>query len=441
MNEVKELMGLAEHNVKVLEISEETINKEKVRVITIIGKTVRVKCPICLKYTSSVHDKLKPMQIKYLKMAEQKTIIKLIKRRFICHNCKKKITEELDINKYKSNISNQLEIKVRKDLLNYNLSITYIAQENNISDVEVRNILLDAMANYPDNVKILPEVISIDEFAAHTSYGKYALIINDPIKKRTIDILPNRRKNYLISYFTKVENRNNVKYVIGDMYETYLIVTKVMFKNAKYVVDRFHYIRYIMDALDDIRIRIQKKYGYNTIEYRILKNKKNISLLRNRATDINWYVYVKRYEKGRTIYKMPKMILKEMLEISDELDRGYDLKELFLDIVNNSTYENAQTDILVWIDLCKNSNIPEMIEASKTIENWLEYIVNSFIDKRYSNGYTEGLNNKIKVIKRNAFGYKNFDFFRLRLLYILDGKLSGKSNKNRKKQKSKKREK
>lgn len=432
MNEVKELMGLAEHNVKVLEISDEIINKENVRVITIIGKTTRVKCPICLKYTSSVHDKLKPMQIKYLKMAEQKTIIKLIKRRFICHNCKKKITEELNINKHKSNISNQLEIKVRKDLLNYNLSIIYIAQENNISDVEVRNILLDTMANYPDNVKTLPEVISIDEFAAHTSYGKYALIINDPIKKRTIDILPNRRKNYLISYFTKVENRNNVKYVIGDMYETYLIVTKVMFKNAKYVVDRFHYIRYIMDALDDIRIRIQKKYGYNTKEYRILKNKKNISLLRNRAIDIDWYVYVKRNEKGRTIYKMPKMILKEMLEISDELDRGYDLKELFLDIVNNSTYENAQTDILVWIDLCKNSNIPEMIEASKTIENWLEYIVNSFIDKRYSNGYTEGLNNKIKVIKRNAFGYKNFDFFRLRLLYILNGKLSGKSNKNKK---------
>ena len=138
---------------------------------------------------------------------------------------------------------------------------------------------------------------------------------------------------------------------------------------------------------------------------------------------------------------MPKMILKEMLEISDELDRGYDLKELFLDIVNNSIYENAQTDISVWIDLCKNSNILEMIEASKTIENWLEYIVNSFIDRRYSNGYTEGLNNKIKVIKRNAFGYKNFDFFRLRLLYILDGKLSGKSNKNMKKKKSKKREK
>lgn len=183
MNEVKELMGLTEHNVKILKVSEEIINEERVKVITIIGKTRKVKCPICLNYTSSIHDKLKPMNIKYLKMAEQRTIIKLIKRRFICHNCKKKITEELNINKYKSNISNKLEIKVRRDLLNYNLSITYIAQENNISDVEVRNILLDAMSGYPDNVKTLPNVISIDEFAAHTSYGKYALIINDPIKK------------------------------------------------------------------------------------------------------------------------------------------------------------------------------------------------------------------------------------------------------------------
>lgn len=430
MNEVKELLGLKECKIKIIKVSEQLVNKEKIKVITIIGTVKKVKCPICKKYTSNVHDKLRPMRIKYLKMAEQKTEIQLIKRRFICHRCKKKITENLNINKYKSNISNKLELKIRKDLLNYNLPITYIAKENNVSDVEIRNILLDAMSDYPSNVKTLPKVISIDEFAAHTSYGKYALIINDPIKKRTLDILPSRKKNYLMSYFTKVENRGNVKYVIGDMYETYLIVTKVMFKNAKYIADRFHYIRYIMDALDDIRIRLQDKYGYNSKEYKLLKNKKNVGLLRKRYIDINWYVYVKRYEKGRYVYKLPKIILNEILAIDDELNRGYDLKELFLDIVNNSTYETAEKDLLIWIDLCRESKIPEFIEASKTIENWLEYIVNSFIDKRFNNGYTEGLNNKIKVIKRNAYGYKNFDFFRLRLLYILNGKLSGRSKKN-----------
>lgn len=67
MNEVKELMGLVDCKIKVLEVSEEIIDNKKVKVVTMIGKVSRVKCPIYLKYTSSIHDKLKPMKIKYLK--------------------------------------------------------------------------------------------------------------------------------------------------------------------------------------------------------------------------------------------------------------------------------------------------------------------------------------------------------------------------------------
>ena len=71
------------------------------------------------------------------------------------------------------------------------------------------------------------------------------------------------KKEDLIQYFTYVENRSSVQFVVSDMYEPYLLVTQIMFPKAKYVVDRFHYIRYIMDALDKIRIRLQKEYGYN----------------------------------------------------------------------------------------------------------------------------------------------------------------------------------
>ena len=326
-----------------------------------------------------------------------------------------------------------LEIKIRKDLLKSCYSIKDIAVINNVSPDKVRNVLLDAMNDYPEYVKTLPDIISFDEFKADTNEGKYAFIMNDPIRKRTLDILPSRKKDYLISYFTKVENRKNVKYVISDMYEPYLIVTKVMFKNAKYVVDRFHYTEYVMDALDDIRIRLQKNFGYNSKEYRILKNKKNVSLLRKYYNDINWYVYTKRYEHGRQVDKLPIDILNELLNINDELERGYQLKELFLDIIHHDlTPEEAKVELENWIELCIESNINEFIEASKTINNWLEYICNSFIDKRFSNGYTEGLNNKIKVIKRTAYGFRNFKFFRLRLMYILNKNISGKFKKNKK---------
>ena len=77
------------------------------------------------------------------------------------------------------------------------------------------------------------------------------------------------------------------------MYEPYLLVTRIMFPKAKYVVDRSHYITYVMDALDNIRIRVQDEYGYNSKEYRILKNKKNVSLIRKSAKEIQWFVYQK----------------------------------------------------------------------------------------------------------------------------------------------------
>lgn len=80
-------------------------------------------------------------------------------------------------------ISNKLEQKDLMDLLNYNLSIKYIADINNISSYTVRNILLIAMSEYLEHIKNLPRLISFDEFKADTSEGKYAFIINDPIEK------------------------------------------------------------------------------------------------------------------------------------------------------------------------------------------------------------------------------------------------------------------
>jgi len=308
------------------------------------------------------------------------------------------------------------------DLLNYNLSIKYIAETNGITPGCVRNILLTAMIEYPDHVRNLPKVISLDEFKADTNEGKYAFIISDTIHRKALDILPERKKEYLIQYFTHCNNRHSVEYVISDMYEPYLLIKQIMFPHAKYVVDKFHYTRYIMDALDKIRIRLQKEYGYNSKEYRMLKNKKNVTLLRKYSNDIDWWTYTKKYKNKYIVEILKYDLREELLGINEELHQGYVLKELFLDLLYYSDYEHAEEEIKEWIDICKNCGLLEFEEAAKTINNWLPYIVNSFIDKRFSNGFTEGLNNKIKVIKRVGFEYGNFEFFSLRIMYILNGK-------------------
>ena len=427
MRDLEEILKL--ENYKIIKIEERSENNKMIKVIYVESKNKKDKCPICNEYTSSIHDRLKPIEVKYLKVIEQDTKINIVKKRFVCHGCNKKFTEKLDLNENGKSISNKLEQKVLKDLLNYNLSIKYIASINNISPGSVRNILLNAMNEYPSHVKNLPRVISFDEFKADTNEGKYAFILNDPIHKKTLEVLPGRKKEYLINYFTKCNNRHSVEFVISDMYEPYLLVTQIMFPKAKYVVDRFHYTKYIMEALDKVRIRLQKEYGYNSKEYRMLKNKKNVTLLRKHSNDIDWWVYTKRYKNGHMVDILKYDLREQILNINEELHQAYVLKELFLDLLSYSDYEHAEQEIKDWIDVCKNCRLEEFEEASKTIKNWLPYIVNSFIDKRFSNGFTEGLNNKIKVIKRVAFGYKNFSFFRLRLMYILNGKISGMTKK------------
>ncbi len=137
------------------------------------------------------------------------------------------------------------------------------------------------MKNYPNNVEYLPEVISFDETSTKTSEGLYSFILNDPIHKITLDILKNRKKEYLINYFSKVKNRYSVKVVICDLYEPYYQVVKICFPKAIFIADPFHYTRYIEEGLDAVRIRLLHEWENNkqSYEYKMLKNRVNKKLL------------------------------------------------------------------------------------------------------------------------------------------------------------------
>lgn len=129
-------------------------------------------------------------------------------------------------------------------------------------------------------------------------------------------------------------------------------------------------------------------------------------------------VFTKKYKNGHVVDILPIDILDDILKISNDLMEGYYLKEEFLDIIHHSNQMDVEIQINKWISKCIEKNIVEFIETAKTISRWKEYILNSFIDERYSNGYMEGTNNKIKVIKRIVFGYKSFELFRGRI-YIM----------------------
>ena len=251
------------------------------------------------------------------------------------------------------------------------------------------------------------------------------------------NILPNRFKKDLLSYFRKIDikERRKVKYVIMDAWTTYRDVAKAVFPNAIIIADRFHYIRQIYWAFNAIRIKVQDQlYKTNRRIYNIMKKNWKALIAYSKNLNGKQPFYSRQYKRYVTVFD----IIDDCLQASDELAHAYALKEQFYDIVHTSTYETIETDLTNYSQTLVDSGLPEYNGAITAFTNWKQEIINSFIINEhvdrddnenyyYTNGYIEGLNNFIKVIKRVAFGYRNFDNFKTRILYIHNNK-----NKNRK---------
>ena len=99
--------------------------------------------------------------------------------------------------------------------------------------------------------------------------------------------------------------------------------------------------------------------------------------------------------------------------------QAYALKEAFYDFMDAPDRLTAERRLEAWIDACDRLRLPEFKPCRRMLVNWKPYILNAF-DVRLSNGFTEGCNNAIKVLKRVAFGFRRFDPFRARILLSLN---------------------
>ena len=171
------------------------------------------------------------------------------------------------------------------------------------------------------------------------------------------------------------------------------------FPKAKIVIDRFNVVRYITWALENIRKRIQKELHPTKRKY----FKRSRRLLLSHKEKLN---------------EENLQALEIILIHSSDLAIAYHLKELFYKFMASKNREESSINLRFFILSTESSNLPEFNASLTILRNWSKYILNSF-ECPYSNGYTEGTNNAIKVIKRNAFGYRNFDNFRNRTFLSL----------------------
>lgn len=338
--------------------------------------------------------------------------------RFKCCECGKMFNDSLPLLNAKESISIALKLNILEDLRE-DTSFTSIANRRNVSIQTV----IDIFESYIDYDRLpFGYVLCMDEFKnlKHTK-GKYAFVMYDPNAHKINDILEDRIQNTIDSYLYSVDwhEKDKVKYVITDMNESYRTIIHKHFSHATHIIDTFHFVRYVEDAFNDVRIRIQGLYKTTDKEYKILKNNWKILSVYSFGIETN-----NRYNPMRKCETPLETLIDDAINLHDDLIDAYKLTQDFLKGIREIKYEHAEDWINNWINELKDSRNKEFKNLVGMFINWKKEIINSLIrfgEKKLHNGYIEGINNKIKVIKRISYGYTNFTHFRNRIMYIVNG--------------------
>ena len=351
------------------------------------------KCPSCNSETSKVHD-YRVQQVKDIPMFGYNTILKVHKRRHVCKACGKKFYESLPFLPKYQRTTNRLWMYILKEL-EETRSMKSIALSVNLSGPSIARVI--DKVSY--GLSSLPNTISIDEFKGNAG-RKFQCILTNPRKQEVLDILPERTIEGLSAYFSTFKDRNNVKYVVMDMSNLFRSMAKNCFPKAQIIADKYHVYRQVQWAFEDVRKQEQKKFATSRRRYfkrsrtLLLKGQENLS--------------EEEFEQ-----------VSQMLSVSKALAQAYYLLHEFRNIMKSKTKEEAKSKLSAWYMHVGVTELNRFKKCVNTFVDWNEEILNAF-ETGLTNGYTEGCNNRIKVLKRNAYGVRNFDRFRKRILHVMN---------------------
>ena len=355
--------------------------------------------------------------IKLPEVSGYKTILRLHKQRYLCKHCNKAFTLSSTVTNYGCYISNNIKHKIALDLTKKR-SEKDIANDNDVSPNTVERI----MDSYYETQKLykhyLPDILSFDEFkSVKTADGAMSFHMCDGITGQTIDIVEDRRLNNLIKYFYYYDYkaRSRVKFIIIDMYSPYVSLIKKMFPNAQIIIDKFHLTQLISRSLNKTRIMVMKKHKKDHKKFKrywrlILKYREDLD-------NSKWKKFT-CFEHLMTSTD----VVDYLINLDEELKQTYLIYQDLLHSFKTNNYDLLRDTLNNY-----NHNISSYMKTSiKTLLEFLPYIKNTFINK-YHNGFIEGNNNFIKVIKRIAFGFRSFRRFKARIM-ICKGLLKIKKN-------------
>lgn len=366
--------------------------------------TLMTLCPQCCHPTDAFHDE-RVDDVWHLPLGTKGVRLWVTKRRFWCLHptCEQtqpftETFESLDLGQHRTHALERHIYRLAQRMTYTDVVKELAAYHIPISDNTVRRIC-ERLAQAEVAVQPSPAtpVIGIDEFSIRKRHS-YATIITDPKHRRVIETFEKRDKETVGRHLAQLPHKEAIEAVVIDMNGSFRSAVQEALPGRALVADKFHVVARVIRALDEVRKRVQraKPKGEKGTVFRLRY----------------------RLRRGREKLKPEeRQALDAFLEQEPELHTAYHLKESFRDWYTLEDRAEAERELEAWCDEALASGLPEMVEVVETLRNWWEEILNYFT-WRYTNGFTEGKNNRIKVLKRRAYGYRDFEHFRLRILTL-----------------------
>ncbi|MDS8565698.1 ISL3 family transposase [Streptococcus pneumoniae] len=406
---ITKLLDIKDPNIQILDIINKDTHKEIIAKLNYEASS----CPECGSQMKK-YDFQKPSKIPYLETTGMPTRILLRKRRFKCYHCSKMMVAETSIVKKNHQIPRIINQKIAQKLIE-KISMTDIAHQLAISTSTVIRKLNDF--HFECNFRNLPEIMSWDvetvrEVTVSIGRWKMSFIAQDFKKLNIIAVLEGRTQAIIRNHFLRYDRaiRCQVKIITMDMFSPYYALAKQIFPCAKIVLDRFHIVQHLSRAMSRVRVQIMKQFERKSHEYKAIKRYwKLIQQDSRKLSDKRFY---------RPTFRMHltnKEILDKLLSYSEDLKHHYHLYQLLL-----FHFQNKEPEKFFGLieDNLKQVH-PLFQTVFKTFLKDKEKIVNA-LQLHYSNAKLEATNNLIKLIKRNAFGFRNFENFKKRIFIALN---------------------
>jgi transposase len=343
-----------------------------------------IVCPRCQTCCSRVQES-RSRCIRDLPILERPVVLRLHLRRFACSECHHRPWETSETFGARVKWTGRLYQQVRAEFLG-GCPGRELARRYGLAERTVfRWVFERSRGGRP---RQLGRAIGIDDYARRKGH-RYNTSIIDLDKGRPIATLKGRRAEEVMAWFRSRPQAEleRVEVVVLDMSKTYASAIRELFGETVQVIDRFHVVKLAVDALDEVLRSVQKQLD--------LEEAKELKKLRRRwlksANQLNVDELIARYEWRR---RFPQ--LREMIDWVQDLRMWFDRQ-----------YEKPAREALSKLIERASQSVQEPLKRiAGTLTRWFEPIVH-YIRNRYSNGITEGFNNKIKLIQRMAYGLRN----------------------------------